>query len=202
MFYMKIWKIVLLLFLVGAWAFLEKEAGYYGASWLTPELPHNLEPEHFNGLFLFKYADLDGDFAVGPFYKINEKNDIIKAQAIYGYPRDDDIGHYVHIQRYTFKEDLYAEYATWNQQSFKVKTDAKKYYFKINGHRLENSSAQAVQVLERSEFERSIGNQISNLQWISVNRESLWHVIVLYVLRVLLLATVVYQFFKYFLKGK
>ena len=183
--------VVVVLILIISWAALERKAAYCGESWFSPELPHNLEPEYFNGLFLFKYGEWDSDFAVGPFYKVNEMNGVIDVQAIYGYPTKDAIGHYVRIQSYSINKDVFTELVSWDQSASVIHEDDKKYYFVIDGHYKQGSSEQDVKVFDHETFERYTGKRVTELQWISVGISS-YFLLALFVLRFTLLVAITY----------
>lgn len=169
---MRKWPLVTAIILLVAWLPLERKAALLGASWLAPELPHNLEPHRFNGLTLFKYAEWDGDFAVAPFYKLNEQDGVVEAEPAYGYPTG--AGRYVRIQRYSFNKDLYAEFASWDQGLHVSQRDAKRYYFLIDGTKRKDSSDQDVKVMDVAAFEKTTGEKIANSRWVSVQNTGAW----------------------------
>lgn len=194
---MKKWAFVTAFILLVAWIPLERKAALLGASWLAPELPHNLEPYQFNGLTQFKYGEWDGDFAVAPFYHLSEQDGVVEAQPVYGYPTG--AGRYVRIQRYFFNKDLYAEFASWDQDLYAVPKDAKRYYFLIDGTKRKGWSDQDVKVLDAATFERTTGERVANGHWVSVQNAGAW-LLAAVVIRITFGASVAYLI--WFFKGR
>lgn len=179
--YVNMLIILAFVLVISALFFVEQKASYCGKSWFEPEMPKDLSPRWFNGLFLIE--DKEG-FVISPFYRIKKnQGDVVIKDVVWGYPEPHSIGIYVRIRRYLLDHGLFLEYEQWDQQTSTFFDSGDYYYLIINN----SDNSIYPRFYSKTKFEAVSKKSFLDKEWISVVGASCWYGVWFVPIRIVLL---------------